>query len=190
LALLFAVFLLPLLFASPAVGVGIVGNDKESIASVARPDGCRADAIPFRIVPARGQVSEYGSEPPRSKSWDVFHDDESGSNLANDPVHFPPKAGPLPSQTGSTSCQADVLARESSADDVGISEIVSSNCFDVIESLRFRPVLCKYVPAKIILLNLPDCFADARNLETYLESTDAREKTTYRKHEMPHLLSK
>jgi hypothetical protein len=39
----------------------------------------RSEAVPFRVIPARGQVSEYVSHPSSKEPWDVLHDDVSGS---------------------------------------------------------------------------------------------------------------
>jgi hypothetical protein len=85
------------------------------------PSGQRAGAAvvrsqhaPFRIEPERGQVSEYTSKPARSEHWAVFHEDESGSNVTNDPLHVEPEPAPLAVDPGALASGADVLARETS----------------------------------------------------------------------------
>tara|TARA_B100001123_G_scaffold335409_1_gene379024 strand:- start:656 stop:1117 length:462 start_codon:yes stop_codon:yes gene_type:complete len=65
-------------FGWPGVAVG-VGHDPDPIPSMSRANPGSADATPFRIIPERGQVSEYVSEPPRSESCDVFQHNPSRS---------------------------------------------------------------------------------------------------------------
>ena len=59
-----------------AVGVG---NDPHAISAVRGADGGSWYAVPRRIVPERGQVSEYDPHPSSKERWDVFHDDVAGS---------------------------------------------------------------------------------------------------------------
>jgi hypothetical protein len=70
-----------------AVGVG---NDKDPISLVRGAKGSRRYAIPFEIIPARGQVTGDGSKSANKDRWDVFHDDNTGSKLANDSRKFAP----------------------------------------------------------------------------------------------------
>src|SRR5690348_3417609 len=76
-------------------------------------DVCRRHAIPFRVVPARGQVSEYLGHASSSKEpWDVLHERVAGSKKANESS----KLWPEPSLVGGSSApssQADGLAWES-----------------------------------------------------------------------------
>jgi len=67
---------------------------------------------PLRIVPHRGQVSEYNSKSPRSEYWAVLHEDVSWSYLANDPRHVRPHPTALSCDACSLSGCADILARE------------------------------------------------------------------------------
>jgi hypothetical protein len=64
----------------PTVGVG---HNPEPIASVRGTNGGSWYAMPLRIIPERGQVSENVSKPSTKQSCDVFHDDVEWSNLAN-----------------------------------------------------------------------------------------------------------
>jgi hypothetical protein len=74
--------------------------------------------MPFRIKPDFGQVSENGSEPSSSESWDVFDDHPSGPNCANDPSKIVPKTGPLACESCTLASDADVLAGEAAADEI------------------------------------------------------------------------
>ncbi len=73
---------------------------------------CRSEHVPFCIEPERGQVAENASEPPSSEHWGVFHEDEGGSNIANDASEFNPETGAGAAEPGSSSSGADVLAGE------------------------------------------------------------------------------
>ena len=79
-----------------------------------RPHFIRPQHHPFRIIPARGQVSKNTSKPASSEHWGVFHKDVLRSYLANNPVHFPPESRAGAINAGTFTCRADVLAREAS----------------------------------------------------------------------------
>lgn len=67
-------------FGSDAAGVGHAPrDDEESLSSVRSPDVGSANALPERIIPARGQVPENLSNSARQESCDVFHNDDAGS---------------------------------------------------------------------------------------------------------------
>jgi hypothetical protein len=68
------------LFKPCAVGVG---NDPDAISNVVGANGASRYAVPFRIIPERGQVSENDIHPSMKQVIDVFHDDEFRSYLAN-----------------------------------------------------------------------------------------------------------
>src|SRR5690348_493109 len=52
-----------------------VGNKPDPVASVRGAKGRSRYAVPLRVIPARGQVSENSAKPPSKESWDVLHDD-------------------------------------------------------------------------------------------------------------------
>src|SRR5574343_985646 len=52
-----------------------VGHDPDSVAAVRGTNGRSRYAMPFRIKPERGQVSENSAKSPSKQSCDVFHDD-------------------------------------------------------------------------------------------------------------------
>jgi hypothetical protein len=94
-----------------------VAQNPDSVPLVGRTGVFSPQHTPFRIVPQRGQVAKNSSESPRSEYWGVFHEDETGSNLANDPGKLAPKSGPSSGDSCALSCCADVLAGESPTDD-------------------------------------------------------------------------
>jgi hypothetical protein len=85
------------------------------------PDMDCSQHSPATIVPQRGQVPENSSEPPRSESWGVLHEDVSRSNLANDPSHLRPQSASLAVEPCTFPCDADILAGKSTGDDVDVS---------------------------------------------------------------------
>jgi hypothetical protein len=70
------------------------------------------------MEPECGQLSENDSEPPSSEIWAVLHEDESGSYLANDPLHLEPEARALAFESRAFSWRCDVLAGEPARDDI------------------------------------------------------------------------
>jgi hypothetical protein len=90
-----------------------VGSEYPNAFSSVRCSGMdRSEHSPLRIVPHRGQVSEYNSKSPRSEYWAVLHERVSGSYLANDPRHVRPHPTAFPCDARSLSGCADILARE------------------------------------------------------------------------------
>jgi hypothetical protein len=132
-----------------------VGNNEGPVTEVRGTDGCCWYAIPRCIVPERGQVSENDSHPSSKERWDVFHDDESGSKLANDPG----KLSPQPAASSGDACSlagvGQILTGEPAADDVDRLELLGSDCADVIVSGCFGPMSFEHLSAEVILFNLP-----------------------------------
>jgi hypothetical protein len=56
-----------------------VGHDEDPVTEMRGTDGCRRDAVPFTVVPARGQVSEYVAHSSSKETWNVLHEDVAGS---------------------------------------------------------------------------------------------------------------
>jgi len=110
-----------LFFESCAVGVGH-GDDEDAVAPVRGADGLRWDAVPLRIEPALGQLSENGTEPPpsvsRKESWNVLQEHEARSHHANDPHEVEEQAGLGGVDAGLLAGDRDVLAGEASANKV------------------------------------------------------------------------
>ena len=82
-----------------------MGNNPDAIASVRGADGRSWYAIPHSIIPERGQVSENSAHPETKQAWDVLHDDEAWSYLANETGIFRP-------ETRSRTFEASALASE------------------------------------------------------------------------------
>lgn len=165
----------PLAFASPAVGVG---NNPESITDVRRANGGSGYARPFEVIPARGQITGDSIESSNKERCDVFHDDESGSKVANESRIFSPQSAPLAGQTGPATGDADVLAGEAADDDVDVPEVFRSRFRDVTDA----PVCVRIVPiehptARLVDFNLPAPLdIEASDFRCDLEAADAREE--------------
>jgi hypothetical protein len=86
-----------------------------------RTDIGSSQHCPLAVIPERGQVTEDNSESSSKQSWAVFHEDESGSNFANDARHVGPHPAALSGDACSLAGNADVLARESSRHHINTS---------------------------------------------------------------------
>lgn len=75
------------LLKSVALGVG---NDPDAISAVRGTNGGSWYAVPFRIKPERGQLSENNVQPSTKQACDVLHDDVSRLYLANNSGVFEP----------------------------------------------------------------------------------------------------
>jgi hypothetical protein len=56
-----------------------VGNKPEPVAAVRGANGRSGNAVPFRVIPARGKIGEDDIESSSKESCDVLHDDVAGS---------------------------------------------------------------------------------------------------------------
>jgi hypothetical protein len=104
--------------------------------------------VPFRVIPDRGQVSEYGVESSSKQSCDVFDDHILRSNLANESCEVTPKTGPRACNSSTLAGGADVLTGESAADKIdanfGKSKQVCVEFSDIGEAGDGRPVLSEH----------------------------------------------
>lgn len=65
-----------------AVALG-VGHNPHPVPKLSGTNVGSWYAVPFRIIPERGQVAEYSSDSPSKECCDVLHTDVFGSKLAN-----------------------------------------------------------------------------------------------------------
>ena len=122
-----------------------VGNNPQSGAKVRGADVGRSYAIPFRIVPEKGQVSENNSKPSTSERCDVLHDDDFGSKLANESGILPPQARSFTLDASARAGKADVLAGEPAADGANPNSVCgqsfSREGADVVINLHPREMM-------------------------------------------------
>jgi hypothetical protein len=67
-----------------------VGHNPYPVAFMRCTNGASWYAVPFRVIPERGQVPKNSLKPPVNESCDVFHDDEAWSYFANNSGVFRP----------------------------------------------------------------------------------------------------
>lgn len=122
---------------SLAVGVG---QDKDPVSAVRGANGCSWHAIPFRVIPALGQVSENSSEPQGKVPWDVLQERVSWSYCANDSEDFGPKMT-LVVFAASLSGVTERLAGVPADEHVKVSKLISFEGADVLVLGNCRPAL-------------------------------------------------
>lgn len=109
-------------------------------------------SVPLRVIPERGKVCENCGESSTAKSPDVFHDRETGSNVANEARNVSPDSGALTVQAGALAGRADVLTGEPATDAVDGVDAESSNSGSVegshvVMDGHSGPVLREHAPA-------------------------------------------
>jgi hypothetical protein len=122
-----------------ALAVGVC-NKEDSVPKVRGTEVGRRYAIPFRVIPERGQVGDDVAKSGSKESWHVFQEDVSGSQVANDPVELRPEP-PFVLLRFAAAREADGLAGESSGHKVGWSESVKIYLLDIPVPGHFGPVL-------------------------------------------------
>jgi hypothetical protein len=95
-----------------------VGHKPEPVSLVRSSNVGSSQHCPAAVIPARGQVTEHSSESPSKERWAVFHEDVSGSNLANDPRHMSPHSAAASVDACPSACNADVLTWKAARNDV------------------------------------------------------------------------
>lgn len=162
---------------SEALGVG---HKPESVSLVGRTNGASRYAVPLRIVPERGQVSEYTAHSSIKQRCNVFHDDELRSYFAN-------KSGVLGPETTTTAFNPlpttgirNVLAGEPATDGVNTNAIGSKSLAgkvsNVMVARNLRPMLGEDAARKLFDLAERDGLETARAFKTKGEAADAAEK--------------
>jgi hypothetical protein len=152
-----------------------VGHNPDPVPLVRGANGRSRNAVPLRVIPDRGQASEYAVESSSKESWDVLHDDVSGSKLANDSEHLEPKTRPFAVESSPEAESADVLAGEAAGDDVNGRDCLGVDVPDVWHAKHVRPVLLKNSEGVRVELALPQA-AHTRPLEAEIEAADARKE--------------
>jgi len=100
--------------------IGVSNND-DPITSVRGAADCRWYAIPFRIKPARGQVSKNNAHPEIKQLCHVLHDRVARSYHAKGTHKFPVESRTLAGNAGALPGFRNILAWESTRDDIGKS---------------------------------------------------------------------
>jgi hypothetical protein len=151
-----------------------VGHNPDSLSAVRRANIGSSYALPFRVIPERGQVSENSPHSSPKQSCDVLHDNESGSKLANDSRILSPKSAALTIYSHSLASVRDILAWESAGDNIGRLNIVNSDVSYITVTYGRREVLGQHSVTVIVTFDLPDC-SDSRSLESKVKASYSRE---------------
>jgi hypothetical protein len=104
-----------------------VGNNPDPVPPVRGAEGGGWYTVPDSIIPERGKVSENGSHPETKQAWDVLHDDEPWSYLANKSPVFSPQTRPFTFKASALSSMAKVLAGEAATDCVNGNSVSLQN---------------------------------------------------------------
>jgi len=162
-----------------------VSHEKQSLAFVRRAHVGRAKHLPFRIVPARGQVSEDALEAPNSEGCDVLHEHVARSKLANDSGVFAPQSRPSSADADPLSGVRNVDTREPSTDQIDRRQRGRADLAHVAIPGDGRPVFREHGAAERIDLHLPRA-AEAGALEAQVKPADAGEQGAEReRHDAP-----
>jgi hypothetical protein len=110
-------------------------------------------AIPFRVIPARGQITEDISKSGTKETWDVFQQCNPRSKNANESPEF----GPQPA--GVVLCEplsgdTNWLAGEPSGEYVHTGGILA-NVVNVVIAVNLRPVFGENLLAPFVALAKP-----------------------------------
>lgn len=128
-----------------------VGNDPDSVPLVRRTNVGSRYAMPLRVIPDRGQVSEDGAESAAPERGDVFDDHPPWSKVANESSEVSPQTRPLACKTSTFAGEGDVLARKSAADEVDPSVAANKlGCVqlrDVVVAIDTGPTLGEHLSA-------------------------------------------
>jgi len=95
-----------------------VGNNPNPVSLVRGANGARRNAMPFRVIPDLGQVSENVSHPSTKQRCHVLQDREFWSNHANGSNNMPVESRTGAGQSGALAGERDVLAWEPACDDI------------------------------------------------------------------------
>lgn len=144
-----------------------VGNNEDAVAYMGGTDEARRNAIPFRVIPARGQVTEHVSHSPSKQPWYVFQQHPAGSQVANDVTGCGPEP-PAIRLREPFAGEGDGLAGESAAnkvncgspgtvDDKFVIELVNGSSASATSSFRFRPPC--FVPNLPTRFGSPGCMS-------------------------------
>lgn len=140
--------------------------------------------VPFSIKPDLGQVAENFSHPPSKQSCDVLHDDESGFQNASGADNLAPQSASCARYSLACPCTADVLAGESSADDINspINGWFWWEVPHVSPAPDVRPVFFEDSVAVVVDFDLP--FAShSRPLEAEIKAPNTGKQRTKAKHD-------
>lgn len=120
-----------------------VGNNPDSVASMRGANMGSGYAMPLRVIPERGQLSENSAQPSSQEACDVLHDDEAGSYEANESRKLCPKSRARAVEPKIFASDRKILTGKSAADDIYTPQeiqLYQANTVHVAEVRDVRPV--------------------------------------------------
>jgi hypothetical protein len=84
-------------------------------------NGGRAQTRPLRIEPEAGKVPEHSVKATSSQPWRVLDECEDRLDFRDNAGELAPQSGALAIDAGASSCCANVLAGEATANNVNCS---------------------------------------------------------------------
>jgi hypothetical protein len=150
-----------------------VGNNPDAISSVRGTNGWRRNAMPFRINPDLGHVSENRVQPSTKQRCHVLQHREPWSYQANGSNHFPVESRTLAGKSGTFPSKWDVLAGEAGGDDVGLA-LSELSLGDVGMDRDARPLFAEDGLAELVLFTERDG-SHPGSFESEGEAADAAE---------------
>jgi len=149
-------------------------HGEEAITEVGGADGSSRYAIPFKVVPARGQIGGNSSEAGSKEPWDVLQQHKPGSKYANASEEL----GPEPSfvvLSSASSGDTDGLAGEPAANEVDTLHVLPLDLCHVTQVRYVGPMLRQDFAAERVDLRLPHGLHTGA-LQPELEATDTGEQ--------------
>lgn len=154
-----------------------VGNNPDTISLLRGANVVSRYAMPFCVIPERGQVSENGAHAETKQACCVFHKDELRSYLASQSAVFRPQSRPLTLHSGSPSDETDVLAGEPSADDIDGNSVsgqsVGCEFSNVMVAGDLGPVLLEDAARELLDLAEGDGLKPASPFEAQTKASDS-----------------
>lgn len=121
------------------------------------------------------QVSPHVGQPTSGTGGDVFDDDPRRARGFDDPPELVPESGSLSREAFALACRRDVLAGESTAEEIDTREL-RADFSDIIKPRYVGPVLREHGATEWIRLHLEEHGPQAGPFEPELQAADAGEE--------------
>src|SRR3990167_6865082 len=138
-----------------------------------RANGGSRYTVPLCIKPERIEVAKDCCQSSRAKRNDIFDDDEPWRGIFHESAEFAPEAGARPVESCAGAEQTNVLAWESSANDIDIPQatrLLNPQFSHVRKDGNIRPVLSDDGAAVGFDFTEGDC-SHPRSFESKAESS-------------------
>jgi hypothetical protein len=133
-----------------------MSDNEQASPSLRHSEVLRVKSSPGDAIPELNKRADDGKEVSasvaRKEPRYILSDNPCGAALSNDPVHFPPERATVSNQAAALSCNAVILARESSANNVNCGRV--SDIMHILVLVNFRPVLRQHRPRLLVVFGL------------------------------------